>query len=208
LTTAAGAGRREQNRVQTWRELRSAGLELMTEHGFDGVSVEQIAAAANVSRATFSNYFDSKVAVVFDSDPDEPRIWGELLAAKGDDEPLWTSVAQVVLAHGNATAALLETQMRLKKGSVKLTLSSREAQTGFWRALSAWVEARSPAEPMTAPLIMNAALGVLTTAFDLWSPEQDAADFLHLAARGFDRLASVVVPSADRPLRSSAPSRR
>lgn len=51
---------------------------------------------------------------------------------------------------------------------------------------------------MTPALIMNSALGVLTTAYDIWSPDRDVDVFLALAARGFDLLASVVRPEPSR----------
>ena len=46
-------------RKAVWRSIRSAALQLFEERGYGNVTIEQISAAANVSRATFFNYFAS-----------------------------------------------------------------------------------------------------------------------------------------------------
>lgn len=53
-------GLRERKRVAVERALRSAAFTLLAEHHADDVTVEQIAAAADVSTRTFFNYFASK----------------------------------------------------------------------------------------------------------------------------------------------------
>ncbi|WP_116200598.1 helix-turn-helix domain-containing protein [Amycolatopsis circi] len=42
-------------KLQTWRAIRATAFELIGERGFEAVSVEEIAAAADVSRSTFVN---------------------------------------------------------------------------------------------------------------------------------------------------------
>src|SRR5262245_35127855 len=54
------AGLRERKKAETRQAVHEAALRLAVEHGLDRVTVEAIADAANISRRTFSNYFDGK----------------------------------------------------------------------------------------------------------------------------------------------------
>ncbi|MFD8767324.1 TetR family transcriptional regulator [Streptomyces mirabilis] len=67
--------------MQTWRTIRAASLTLFEERGFDAVTIDDIAAAANVARGTFFNYFESKEAVVVAYGPHEAEVQRSLIAS-------------------------------------------------------------------------------------------------------------------------------
>ncbi|WP_370948145.1 TetR/AcrR family transcriptional regulator [Amycolatopsis sp. cg5] len=68
--TPPGLSLRERKKFETHRTLARAAVELVAEHGLDKVTVEDIAAAADVSVRTFFNYFASKDDAVVIAYPD------------------------------------------------------------------------------------------------------------------------------------------
>lgn len=63
-------GLRERKRQETRGAIQSQGLRLITEQGYEATTCEQIAAAANVSPATFYRYFPTKEDVVLSDEYD------------------------------------------------------------------------------------------------------------------------------------------
>ncbi len=58
--TKAPAGRRERHKQQTRERLLDAAIECFLEKGYDETTVDQIAARADVARATVFNHFPEK----------------------------------------------------------------------------------------------------------------------------------------------------
>jgi AcrR family transcriptional regulator len=59
-------GRRERRKAQTRAEIRETAQRLFAEHGFDAVTIADVAAAADVAVQTVFNHFESKEALFFD----------------------------------------------------------------------------------------------------------------------------------------------
>lgn len=62
-------GRRARKKAATRAAIADAALSLFMAHGYEGVSIRQIAEAADVSVATVFVHFPSKEALIFDEDP-------------------------------------------------------------------------------------------------------------------------------------------
>ncbi len=94
----ASSGIRERKKRATGRALGEAAVALAMERGLDNVRVEDIAAAADVSVRTFSNYFRTKYDAIGALGLDRAAELGEALRARPSDEPLWPAIRAAVLA--------------------------------------------------------------------------------------------------------------
>ncbi|WP_328535069.1 TetR/AcrR family transcriptional regulator [Streptomyces sp. NBC_00344] len=167
---------RERKKLATWRAIRSAALALFDESGFETTTVEQIAAAANVSRATFFNYFASKEAVVFDQDPEERRHWQALMNNRPADEPLWDSLTAILTGFCESLRERMPLQRRLKTQSPALAQSGQSFGEQFFTDLRNWVADRTTkSDELTATLRLNLAVAATHTAYQTW-PEDESFD--------------------------------
>jgi AcrR family transcriptional regulator len=79
-------GLRERKKLATRAALHRAALELVADRGLDAVSVEDIAAAADVSYRTFFNYFAGKDDAVIGFAPSDVSHTAEAFAARPTTE--------------------------------------------------------------------------------------------------------------------------
>jgi len=75
------SGLRESKKRRTREAIAQAAADLFQEHGFEAVTIDQIARAADVSRQTVFNYFPTKEQMLFDR---EEEIGAALLALVAD----------------------------------------------------------------------------------------------------------------------------
>jgi AcrR family transcriptional regulator len=90
-------GLRERKKRETRLAMSYAAIRLTIEHGWDNVSVEDIAAAANVSERTFRNYFASKAEAIVATHVERGQRTAEALRERPTDEPLWDALVSAVL---------------------------------------------------------------------------------------------------------------
>ena len=72
---------REQNKQRTRRALGDAAITLFTEHGYDAVTMADVAALAGVSRRTAFRYFASKDELVMEHPAEWMAVFDEAVAA-------------------------------------------------------------------------------------------------------------------------------
>ncbi|MFD9699793.1 TetR/AcrR family transcriptional regulator [Lentzea sp. NPDC059081] len=93
-----GESLRDRKKRRTRAALERATVRLSAERGYDHVTVEEIAAEADVSMRTFFNYFASKDEALIGADPEMgPRVAGRVLAAADGVTP-FDAYRQAVLA--------------------------------------------------------------------------------------------------------------
>src|ERR1044071_4248921 len=98
------ASLRERKKLATRRALRRAAFELVTEHGFARVTVEDIAEAADVSPRTFFNYFPSKEAALFGTDPERIPVLRERMIHTAPGEPALEALRMIMVSEARAVA--------------------------------------------------------------------------------------------------------
>jgi AcrR family transcriptional regulator len=91
-------GLRERKRLETRERIAKAAMTLFLERGFDATTVEEIAAAADVSKRSFFDYFPTKEDVVAAWQDSFGSALTEAVAARPAGEPLARVVEEALLA--------------------------------------------------------------------------------------------------------------
>lgn len=102
--TAPEGSLRQRHTERTRRQIVDIALELFAERGIDETTVDEIAAAADVSPRTFYRYFPSKEAVLFHSIEERLDEMRRLIAERPADEPPFETLV-AALRHAVDTMA-------------------------------------------------------------------------------------------------------
>ena len=92
----AAEGLRERKKARTREAIMDAALDLFEANGYDATTVEDIAAAADVSPRTFFRYFESKLDLIMARSDTKHTELGPLLMARPPEEGLLGAMREVV----------------------------------------------------------------------------------------------------------------
>ena len=184
--------RRAARRAQTERALREAALDLAEERGFDGFTVDEVAARAGVSPRTFFNYFPTKEAAVL-ADP-RPVMEAMITAmAERPDEPLIDGIRAAITAFLSVSTAdgrNIRRELALIEGQPSLRIALLSHYCAYERSLGRAIAERmgTTVEDDPLPLVVAAAaVGVARIVLVRWSwtsePAPSAADVDETLAR-------------------------
>ncbi|GAB3158095.1 mycofactocin system transcriptional regulator [Amycolatopsis sp. NPDC004378] len=185
--TTRPAARRGRPPGTSARELEVAALRLFSEQGFHETTVDQIAAAAGVSRRTFFRYYDAKADVLWNEFDTEVETIRALLADMPAELPVLEAVRRAVLEANHYRAAdvpELRTRMTLVSSVTELAASAAVHYDAWERAVSAFVARRSgqPEESLYPLVVGRAVLAACRAAYERWSARADADLTVYLDA--------------------------
>lgn len=144
---------------------------LFAEHGFDHVTVEQIATAAGMSRRTFFRYFPGKDALLGEFLADVGQQLADRVEARPPEESAWAALSAVLvdLARSADHDAGMATQLldMLKPTSARAFVEQRRQR---WIELFApLVGRRHPSlSPMAREAVAASAIACLDAAQEHW----------------------------------------
>jgi AcrR family transcriptional regulator len=197
------ASLRERKKLATRRVIRRVALELFAERGFSHVTVEDIAAAADVSPRTFFNYFPSKEAVLFGADPGRAEeLRARLVHDQPDRSALEVLRAVLVDRAGRIAAELAELGGDPARWAAQMKAPQADPQLRAAQAAHmAWVESsfasalaeRLGTDPDLDPyplLLASAATAVLRATMAFWAGGGGAVPLEQLADAAFGALAA------------------
>jgi AcrR family transcriptional regulator len=213
-------GLRERHRKRTAADLEEAALALFCEKGFDAVTIDDIAAGADVSRRTFFRYYASKEDVILS---DHPKRLDELQAAldrRPMDEPPLTALRHAILS----LAGSLEEQrdhmlrrFRLVTATPALEARSLCLQRNWESAVTGMLAGRMGVDPLKdlrPGVVAATAMAAMRIATANWLAGGGKGDLPAIVGAALDLLdgglqAAASPPSRRRsvPTRPGAPAR-
>jgi AcrR family transcriptional regulator len=190
----ATTGLRERKKIETREALRAAALRLFLEHGPSAVTVNDICDAAQVSRRTFFNYFESKEGALFAWDQ---RLTDELaanLAARPSQEPPLTALRRALDDTMPSFAAQTGWEARKELFGVYPELRTKILHAIFRLEdrLAGTLADRvdGPADGLYPRLLAAATGSVFRVALMTWSPDTGIKGLQALVDQAFDHLAA------------------
>jgi AcrR family transcriptional regulator len=161
---------RARRKRRTAEAIVAGALELFEARGFDGTTIDQIAASAEISRRTFFRYFADKEELFFAEDERLLEVIDETLDGAPPDEPLLDlarRATRALAAHSVADPERRLARERLIAATPALQ-ARRMAKTLRWeQAIAARLVARGAAE-QEALLVPKLALACFQTAYERW----------------------------------------
>ena len=180
-------GLRERKKARTRASLREHALRLFREQGYQATTVEQIAAAAEVSPSTFFRYFPTKEDVVLQDDMDT-----RMVAAFERQPPAVSPIAAVRAAAREMLASYTGTDLDVIRETTRLTMTVPEVRARaldeFARTISVLAEAvskrtgRAP-DDLAVRTVAGAIIGVIMSITIPWENWSDGTSFEDTFAR-------------------------
>jgi AcrR family transcriptional regulator len=184
-------GVRERKRRETLRRITDAGVCLFIEKGFEGTTVEEIAAAAGISRRTFFHYFESKDDILLSLQGDIGELFATEIRQAPPGSPPFELVRDAAL---RVCASIPRDDMlaldRLMRGSASVQArkqaSYRQQEEAIFSALrERWPE---PARETRLRVLAMVAVGATRLASETFNQEGGTRPFEEVLRGAFDAI--------------------
>jgi AcrR family transcriptional regulator len=185
---------------RTKQALANSAVALFIEQGYDETSIDEIAAAAGVSRRTFFRYFPTKEDVILQPMIDEIDQLAEELEARPRDESIQDSLCEVAKEHKRANPR--REVARAMYRSVRSTPTLRGVVATFLDhfrdRVASWAADRLglPVDDLTVQLIAAGATAARETSLRLWVESDGEADYAMLIDEAYGALVGPAVEQA------------
>ncbi|WJR32901.1 mycofactocin system transcriptional regulator [Mycobacteroides immunogenum] len=171
-------------------EITAVAMALFAQHGFDGVSVDDIAAAAGIARRTVFRYYSSKNAIVWGDFDSHLGVMRTLLEETPDTVDTSTALRQAVLTFNDFP--MDETPRHRMRMRMILEIPALQAYsmlmyTGWRDVIAQFVAKRSgtDANSLLPQTVAWTLLGVALAAYEQWLADESSR-LTTLLGRGFD----------------------
>lgn len=176
---------REQTRSVVRSLLARTAIELFAAKGFDNTTLDEIAAAAGVSRRTLFNYFRNKEDLALSGLDEQGELIAARLAERPADEDAWTALraAFQVLEEIDITAEGRLEFITLLFGNDSLRAGHTEKQARWQDLFAPHIEPRLPdsdRRTLQARAIAAAAIVCMQAANEEWVRLGGKADMFDL----------------------------
>ncbi|MFE9913072.1 TetR family transcriptional regulator [Streptomyces clavifer] len=183
--TQKPAAIREQTRSVVRSLLARTAIELFATKGFDNTTLDEVAAAAGVSRRTLFNYFRNKEDLALSGLDEQGELIAARLADRPADEDPWTALraAFQVLEEIDITAQGRLEFITLLFGNDSLRAGHGEKQARWQDLFAPLIEPRLPdsdRRTLQARAITAAAITCLQAANEEWVRQGGQVDLFAL----------------------------
>ncbi|WP_344690966.1 mycofactocin system transcriptional regulator [Blastococcus jejuensis] len=184
----------ESPREGTRARIERAALDLFTRRGFEGVTIDEVAEVAGISRRTYFRYFATKADAVWGDFAAHVARLAWLLRDTGDRQPVLAAICAAYVEvndYSSADLPLLRQRMQLILTEPALLAHSQVRYADVDRVVAEYVAMRTGTEPgeLLPRLVATSTRAAATTAFEAWLtyPEFSLDKALRTA---FDELAT------------------
>ena len=194
VPVASRLGLRERKKLRTRQDIADAAIRLAAERGLDHVTVDQIAAAAEVAPRTFFRYFDSKEDALLADHPERLALLRVALQERPAGEGPLTAVRAAILEIAGDLEdhrELMLCKARLMEDNPNLRGRSLEMMGELERTIAEALATRMGVDSerdLRPYVIAGAVATAMRVAVDRWVATDGVGDLREVVVEALDLL--------------------